>query len=92
MTSRTSQSTVTFDHQFKLYPLEGLQPAGTYRVIAVDDEIPGLSFVAYRRTETTLQVPALTSKTNRTQMFPIDKEELEAALKADEQVQPSNQT
>lgn len=83
MTSRTNESTVTFQHQFNLSPLDGPQPAGTYRLVVVDDEIPGLSFVAYRRSSTMLHVPALTAGTGKTQVFPVDSEELATAISAD---------
>ena len=47
------------------------------------EEVPGLSFVAYRRTYTMLHVPALGCGEGKTQVFSVDKEELEVALKAD---------
>lgn len=92
MTSRTTKSTVTFKHQFNLSSLDGPQPAGTYRFITESEEIPGLSFIAYRRTSTMLHLPALTAGEGKTQVFSVDRDELEAALKADERLQSTNQT
>jgi hypothetical protein len=37
------------------------QPSGTYRVVTEEDEILGLSFVAFRRTPTLLHLPALSA-------------------------------
>ena len=83
MSARTVESTVTFVNEFNLSHLDGPKPAGTYRLVIIDEEVPGLSFVAYRRTYTMLHVPALGCGEGKTQVFSVDKEELEAALKAD---------
>jgi hypothetical protein len=84
MTAHTTESTVTFSHQFNLSHLNCPLPAGTYRLVVVDEEVPGLSFIAYRRAYTMLHVPALSANAGRSQVFTIDKDELEAALKADQ--------
>jgi hypothetical protein len=84
MTARTTESTVTFTHQFNLSDLDGPQPPGTYRLVVVDEEIPGLSFIAYRRAYTMLHVPAVSPNAGRSQVFTVDKDELEAALRADQ--------
>ena len=83
MTVRTTESTVTFKHDFKLPHLGGSRPPGTYRLVVIDEEIPGPSFTAYRRAYTMLHVPALTVSTGKTQVFTVDKNDLEAALKID---------
>jgi hypothetical protein len=88
MTARTTETTVTFTNMFSLSHLDGPQPAGTYRVVAVDEEIPGLTFIAFRRTYTILQVPALAAGVGKTQVFTVDPEELEAALNADQPLAP----
>jgi len=92
MTSHSSAGTVTFGHQFNLSSLDGPQPAGTYRVVIENEEIPGLSFIAYRRTSTMLHLPALTASTGKTQVFTVDRDELEAVLKADERLQSTSKT
>jgi hypothetical protein len=84
MTARTTESTVTFSHQFNLSHLNCPLPAGTYRLVVVDEEVPGLSFIAYRRAYTMLHVPAVSANPGRSQVFTIDKDELEAALKVDQ--------
>lgn len=92
MTSRSNNSTVTFRHQFNLSSLDGPQPAGTYRLVTENEEIPGLSFIAYRRTSTMLHLPALTAGAGKIQVFSVDRDELEAVLKADERLQTTDQT
>jgi len=88
MTARTTETTVTFKNKFNLSHLDGPQPAGTYRLVTVDEEIPGLTFIAFRRTYTMLHVPALAKGGGKTQVFTVDPEELEAALNADQRLSP----
>jgi len=83
MSERTTETTVTFKHPFMLGSFDSAQPAGTYRLVIDEEEIVGLSFVAYRRTSTVLHVPASLSDSSRRQAFPTDLKELEAALEAD---------
>ena len=54
MSTRTTVTTVTFQRSFTLSALEGTQPAGTYRLVTEEEQIPSLSFIAFRRTETLL--------------------------------------
>jgi hypothetical protein len=81
MSERTTETTVTFKHAFMLGSFDTAQPAGTYRLVIDEEEIIGLSFVAFRRTSTVLHVPASDSK--HQQAFPTDSREIEAALEAD---------
>ncbi len=83
MTIRTTETSVTFQHPFSLWAFDGTQPAGTYRLVVDDEEMIGLSFLAYHRTATMLHTPALATIGGRHQVFPTDPAELEAALQAD---------
>ena len=58
MSTRTTETTVTFRRSFTLLSLDGAQPAGTYRLVTEEEQIPGLSFTAFRRTATLLHLPA----------------------------------
>ena len=60
---RTIETMVTFRHPFVLTALETAQPAGTYRLVTEEEEIPGLSFVAFGRTATMLRRTAGVSRT-----------------------------
>ena len=66
-----------------LSTLEARQPAGTYRLVVDEEEILGLSFLAYRRTATMLHIPAVSVQAGRHQVVEVDPEELKAALDAD---------
>jgi hypothetical protein len=83
MTERTIETTVTFKHPFTLAALEGPQPAGTYTLETTEEEIPDVSFAAFRRTETLLRLPAVTRPGGASQVIPVDPAELTAALTAD---------
>ena len=42
--TRSIETTVTFRRPFTLAALDGVQPAGTYRLVEEQEEIAGLSF------------------------------------------------
>ena len=82
MSDRTTETSVTFRHAFKLTSFDTEQPAGTYRLVTDEEEVLGLSFLAYRRTATLLHTPPIsTAGTHR--VFPVDPAELANALEAD---------
>ena len=83
MADRTTESIITFQRAFWLSAIEGNLPAGRYRVVVDEDEISGLSFVAYRRTATLLYLPAISKTAVAGQMIVVDPVELEKALTAD---------
>ncbi len=79
MTSRTTTSTVTFAYPFILAGYSDELPAGDYKIFVDEDLVENLSFAAYRRTATHLRIEGQTGA-GRTEMRPIDPENLEAAL------------
>ncbi len=83
MSSRSTDTLVTFVHPFSLTAMDGQLPAGTYRVTLDEEEISGLSFVAFRRRATLLHLPALGRSSRKSQMVTIDPAELDAAREAD---------
>lgn len=83
MSVRTTETTVTFRHPFSLAVLDGLQPAGTYRLTIDEEEIPGLSFAAFHRTATILHLPAVSVFASKSEAVPVDAAELAAALESD---------
>jgi hypothetical protein len=81
---RTSETTITFRRSFSLGGMDRPQPAGTYRVVMDDDEVPGVSFVALRRIATLLHTPALaTAGEGKSEVFHVGANELAAALDDD---------
>lgn len=83
MNSRTRETTVTFRHPFKLNMFDRLQPAGTYRLVIDEEEIPDIAFLAYRRSSTMLHTPAIAASGGSCQVIRISSEELAKALEAD---------
>jgi hypothetical protein len=74
---------VTFSSPFSLVGVDGIQPAGTYRIQTADVTLDNLSFLAYRRVSTTIELPGVGATSSRRQVVTIDSLELEAALKRD---------
>jgi hypothetical protein len=83
MTIRTTESTVTFRHPFLLSAFDAPYPAGTYRLVVDEEQIPDVSFRAWHRMATMLHTPAIGTPGTSGEVFTITQEELEAALKAD---------
>ena len=59
MATRSEEMTLTFSKAFTLSEVDRPLPAGTYRVVVVEEDIAGLSFLAFRRIATMLHLPAL---------------------------------
>jgi hypothetical protein len=83
MAGRTTRISVTFSSPFSLADVAGIQPAGTYRVQTIDVSLDNLSFLAYRRVSTTIELPGVGTGSSRRQVVTIDPLELDAALKRD---------
>jgi hypothetical protein len=56
MSTRTTETTVTLIRSFVLTAVAGVQPAGTYRLVTEEEQIPGLSFAAFQRRATMLHL------------------------------------
>ena len=82
MTTRTTTRTVSFAHSFLLRGVDGTRPAGTYVVETSEELVEPLSFVAYRRISTSIQLPQ-SGRGGCVETFTIDPEALEAALAMD---------
>lgn len=85
MNVRTREATVTFDHAFHLGAADGDLPAGTYRLVIDEEQLLGVSSLAYRRIATMLHTPALAAPPGRSQCLSVNAAELDAALLKDQQ-------
>jgi hypothetical protein len=83
MAGRTTASDITFAHPFALTSSMQTLDAGTYRLFIEEEQIEELSFVAYRRTSSRLEIPAISVRTGVRQSIPVNFIELEAALAKD---------
>jgi hypothetical protein len=83
MTGRTTRTSVTFSRPFSLSDLDGMQPAGTYRIQTLDVALDSLSYLAYRRVSTTIELPSVGVARSRRHVISIDPLEVETALNRD---------
>lgn len=83
MSTRSTETTVTFGRPFALAAVDGIQPAGTYRLVTEEEQIPGVSFAAYRRCATMLHLPGDPAPGQTCFVVQVDPAELAAALAAD---------
>ncbi|MBS9477133.1 hypothetical protein [Ancylobacter radicis] len=83
MSFRSRETTVTFRYPFTLSAIDSPQPAGTYKLVIDEEEIPDITFLAYRRSATLLHTPAIGAAGASGQVFKVSSEELDKALEAD---------
>jgi len=83
MATRTTETTLTFRRPFALSAVDRRLPAGTYRLAVDEEDIAGLSFLAFKRVATMLHVPVLSAPGGPNQMFVVNADELAAAFEAD---------
>lgn len=80
---RSSRDMVTFHHPFTVPGLDTEQPAGTYMVLTEEEEIPGLTFLAWRRVATQIYLPAIGVEAGQEQVVTVDPLALAEARKRD---------
>jgi hypothetical protein len=90
MTSRTTQTVVSFSAPFVLPGFSASQPAGDYRVDYDEEAIEGVERLAWRRVGAFIHLPAIHLSTLGThgstqQMVPITTADLDAVLEKDHQ-------
>lgn len=90
MTERVTHQTATFAHPFSLAGLDGSFPPGDYDVEITEEQLPGLSFTAFRRVNTTIRLPGSLAAHPSWQLFEIEPDDLAAALKRDADMGPQS--
>jgi len=83
---RTTEKTVIFRHPFFINNLDEPLPAGDYLVETDEELLEGVSFRAYRRILTVMQLPAVFGHPGATHSLTVDPDELDAALKRDREI------
>ncbi len=83
---RSTHDMITFKRPFNLVEIEGEQPPGTYMVVTEEEEVPGLSFMAWRRIATQIHLPAIGGQSGLEQVSDIDPRALALAMERDRQV------
>ena len=90
MAERTIESEIVFTHPFVLSCHAAPLQAGTYRLVVDEELIEGLSFSAYRRVATHLEIPAISVSTGERQFLRVSLEEIENALLLDDGMPAKN--
>ena len=85
MMDALSQKSVTFTHPFSLDGVEGTYPPGTYAIAETHEQVEGLSFIGYRRTKTTIELPGSSAAYISRQLVEVEPADLAAALARDAQ-------
>jgi hypothetical protein len=84
MATRTTETTLTFCRPFALSAVDRPSPAGTYRLAVDEEDLPGLSFLAFKRaSRRRCTSRALSAPGGPNQMFVVNPDELAAAFEAD---------
>lgn len=83
MSTRTITKTVKFRRPFSMDGIDGTFPAGTYVVETDEALIEALSFAAYRRISTSIQLPQRSGRAGWVETHIIDPEALAASLAKD---------
>ena len=77
MQERTTRKSVTFLHSFSMAGVDEKPEGGTYVVETLEEAIEGLSFIAYRRVSTTIEIAAKGYGQGARQVIAIDPRDLE---------------
>ncbi len=80
---RSTETEITFTHPFHLDALVEPQEAGTYRLVIGEELIEGLSFPAYKRVATHLEIPPISVPTGTRQRLQVSYEEIFRVLTLD---------
>jgi hypothetical protein len=83
MFSRTRTSPLTFNKPFRLPDDEILQPAGRYELTIEEEPIHGLSFEAWRRTNTWLTLHGTGHLAGRVELRPLTTQDLARMVEDD---------
>ncbi len=88
MPDRSVELNVRFVRSFRIDGMQSTHPAGLYRLVRDEEEIVGLSFVAYRLLNLMIHTPAIATP-GAMEVHKIRQADLDAALDLD-QAQPQS--
>lgn len=83
MPIRTTQKTMIFHHPFLMKYFDQALSAGTYEVVTEEEQLEGLTFLAYRRLQTYIYRQSPPPKTGMAPTYVVDPDDLAAAFARD---------
>lgn len=83
MSLRSTKKTVIFRKPFTLEKSGESFPPGQYVVETVEESLKAVSFIAFRRIQTILNIPSPTSNVALSRSLEVNPDQLDAALKRD---------
>ena len=83
MTIRTTKKTMVFHEPFLMLYFDQALPAGTYEVVTEEEQLEGISFLAYRRLQTYIYRRTPPPKAGLAPTHTVDPDDLEAAFMRD---------
>lgn len=84
MTIRTSSKPITFRRPFTVRGFDETFPAGAYILETDEEQLEGISFVAYRRIASLLHLPGKRGSAVTGRMLPVEPRDIDAALRRDQ--------
>ena len=84
MTIRTTRSTMVFKQPFKIQHFDHALPAGSYEVVTEEEQLHGISFLAYRHLQTYFYRQSSANQKGIQQSYDVDPEDLAVAFARDE--------
>lgn len=92
MANRSVESFLTFRRPFSVGQDISSQPPGAYKLLIEEEMIEGLSFAAYRRISTVLEIPAMGTGGAIRQFIEVAPDDLDAALETDAAIVSGEET
>jgi hypothetical protein len=86
MEIRTTQHSVTLTRAFTIEGIDAVQPPGTYLIETDEEQIEGISFLAYRRVATRIRLAPDSSRPGTVEVVAVDSPEIAAALEEAEEM------
>ena len=83
MLTRTTTSTIVFRRPFHIAWIDHAFPAGSYEVVTEEEQLDGISFLAYRRLQTYIYRQSTGDRLGLEPTYDVDPEDLAAALAQD---------
>jgi hypothetical protein len=83
MLTRTTTSTIVFRRPFHIAWIDHEFPAGSYEVVTEEEQLDGISFLAYRRLQTYIYRQSTGDRLGLEPTYDVDPEDLAAALAQD---------